>query len=641
MKNHLSFVALLLCATVSTAQILPQTPWTWMKGDNIISLPGIYGIQCVSSSLNKPGARNYSATWRDAAGNLWLFGGDGKSSLNSGYLNDLWKFEPVSNKWVWMKGDKFAGTFGAYGTRGVPAAANKPGGSYSSMSWADAEGNLWLFGGYGLTNNNFGYLNTLWKYTISTNEWTWINGDKTPNQASVYGIKGVANSANKPGARYGGQSWKDEAGNLWLYGGYGYDGVTSGILNDTWKYDPSSNQWTWVNGDSTIDQQAIYGAKGVANTTNKPGARYSATSWNDENGLVWIFGGYGYDSNGPGYLNDLWKYDPSINQWTWVSGDNTVDQTAVYGAQGVVNNTNKPGARQLCSSWIDITGALWLFGGFGYDNNTSGYLNDLWKYNPGNNQWVWVKGDSTVDQPGVYGILGLANASNKSGARTGSVSWTDGVGTLWLFGGYGYDGTTSGMLNDLWKINSIEFILPVKLLDFSGVLQNDIVRLQWQTEQETGFSHFAVQRSFDGINFTTLGNLNAAGNSRNEYTYPDNDLGNRPAQKVFYRLKMIDKGGGFTYSKTIRFDWKQLGTLISVFPNPAQHSLNLSFEQARPGEIMIVITDIKGIVVKKQAGNIPAGRTSIPIDVSSLPAATYLISVFSGGSKTQEKFIKQ
>lgn len=638
------FTAVLLCTLCSFAQINPQTPWTWMKGDNTIDQFGIYGTQGVSNNINKPGARNFATTWRDAAGDLWLFGGAGDGASASGFLNDLWKFTPATNKWTWEKGDSAVGQFSVYGTPGISNAANTPGGSFSSVSWTDLNGNLWLFGGFGFAGNAFGFLNTLWKYESSSNQWTSINHDNTINQAGVYGIQGVGNTVNGPGARYGSQTWTDDTGNLWLYGGYGYgeDTNSAGILNDIWKYDPLSNIWTWIKGDKTIEQVGFYGTKGISNPANKPGARYVSSSWKDLNGDLWLFGGYGYDENNSGNLNDLWKYNPLTNEWTWISGDNTINQPGVYGIQGLPDATNKPGARYVSSSWKDLNGDLWLFGGYGYDAANTGYLNDLWRYSPANNKWTWIKGNNAVDQMGVYGTQGIPDTSNKSGARTGSVSWTDGGGNLWLFGGYGFDGSSSGVLNDLWKISGLQAVLPLHLIHFSGVLNNEAVQLQWQTEQETGFSHFIIQRSFDGISFTSIGTVIGAANSnRNGYGYYDNDLKTRQLQKVFYRLQLMDRDGHFTYSKILRFDLEQISPGISLFPNPVVQSLNLSFNQNRTGTLMISITDMNGIAVKKQTEVIAAGRTSINIDVSNLAAAAYLVSVSNGETVTQQKFIKQ
>ena len=52
--------------------------------------------------------------------------------------------------------------------------------------------------------------------------------------------------------------------------------------------------------------------------------------------------------------------------------------------------------------------------------------------------WTWISGANTINAQGVYGTKGVPAAGNVPGARSGSVSWIDGAGNLWLFGGYGY-----------------------------------------------------------------------------------------------------------------------------------------------------------------------------------------------------------
>src|SRR5436190_21582555 len=51
--------------------------------------------------------------------------------------------------------------------------------------------------------------------------WTWMSGANTPNANPVYGTKGVAASANVPGARREAVSFTDAAGNFWVFGGWG------------------------------------------------------------------------------------------------------------------------------------------------------------------------------------------------------------------------------------------------------------------------------------------------------------------------------------------------------------------------------------------------------------------------------------
>ena len=392
-------------------------------------------------------------------------------------------------EWKWMGGGSTVGTFaggqsGVYGTLGTAASTNIAGGRYFAMSWSDASGNLWLFGGAGFdaTGTN-GYLNDLWKFNpqLGTNgEWTWMSGSSTANQTGVYGTLETATSTNIPGGHFGSVTWIDASGNLWLFGGYGYDSTgAQGYLNDLWKFNPelgSNGEWNWMGGSSTVGksgggQSGFYGTLGLAASKNIPGGRYKAVSWIDASGNLWFFGGTGSDSTGTfGELNDLWKFDPALGatgEWTWMSGSSTVGsvnggQSGVYGTLGTAASTNIPGGRDSAVSWIDASGNLWLFGGNGYDSTgTSGWLNDLWMFNPStgtNGEWTWMGGSTSVGsgggQLGVYGTLGIAASTNIPGGRFGAVSWIDASGNLWLFGGGGYGSTENGgALNDLWQFD--------------------------------------------------------------------------------------------------------------------------------------------------------------------------------------------
>jgi N-acetylneuraminic acid mutarotase len=332
-----------------------------------------------------PGARDVSISWIDRQGNLWLFGGYGTAASGNGGLNDLWKFDGTN--WTWVSGSNVANQSGVYGTKGVAAPSNVPSERGNGISWIDRQGNLWLFGGGG----RGGRLNDLWKFD-GTN-WTWVSGSNAINQNGVYGTKGVADINNVPGGRQSSVSWIDVYGNLWLFGGTGYDASGSdNCLNDLWKFDGTN--WTWVSGSNTTKQRGVYGTKGVVDINNMPGARYSSVSRIDGSGNLWLFGGNGYDVNYGGYLNDLWKFDGT--NWTWVSGSNVADQSGVYGTKGVAAPGNVPGGRHSSISWIDGYGNLWLFGGIGYAASGShGYLNDLWKFDGTN--WTWVSGSNVVD----------------------------------------------------------------------------------------------------------------------------------------------------------------------------------------------------------------------------------------------------
>jgi N-acetylneuraminic acid mutarotase len=154
----------------------------------------------------------------------------------------------------------------------------------------------------------------------------------------------------------------------------------TGHLNDLWKYNPATNEWTWVKGDSIPNQKGSYGTVGTPLATNKPGARLRATSWKDASGHLWLFGGDGYTEGGHfvNSMNDLWKYNPGTNEWTWEKGNNNGTGFGTYGTQSTTAINNMPGGRSLSVGWTDPSGNTWLLGGSGYASRTQGSLNDLW-----------------------------------------------------------------------------------------------------------------------------------------------------------------------------------------------------------------------------------------------------------------------
>ena len=83
-----------------------------------------------------------------------------------------------------------------------------------------------------------------------------------------------------------------------------------------------------------------------------------------------------------GNLNDLWMFNPTTKEWTWMGGSNTQGAATVYGTLGVAAAANVPGSTSSAVSWKDTTGNIWLFG------STN---NELWKFNSAINEWAWMR----------------------------------------------------------------------------------------------------------------------------------------------------------------------------------------------------------------------------------------------------------
>jgi N-acetylneuraminic acid mutarotase len=434
--------------------------WTWMRGNLGGSVTATYGSQGISSPGNDPGGRHGAASWTDNTGNLWQFGGEGYASTPTfGWLNDLWKYDPLSNEWTWIRGATVINQNGIYGTKNVSAPTNEPGAREFPIWWKDNTGIFWLFGGDGYDAfGNWGRLNDLWKYDVGTNEWTWISGSNLADQNGTYGTKTVPSTINVPGGRHTGMGWVDASNNLWLLGGYGFPATgADGFLNDVWRYNITTGEWTWMSGSNLVNQNGIYGPKGLFAPPNAPGGREFPAIWRDpSSGAVWLFGGGGLAQvGGPGHLSDLWRYNQTTNMWAWMGGSQAINSLGNYGTMGVPSATNIPGGRYSAFSMIDNYGNLWLFGGIGNSGVFGiGRLNDIFRYTPSTDQWTWMKGTNGINQNGVYGTMGVSAPTNNPGSRYYNIGWKDNGGNMWVFGSFAFPSIGPiNNLNDLWKFD--------------------------------------------------------------------------------------------------------------------------------------------------------------------------------------------
>ncbi|MFX1380927.1 MAG: kelch repeat-containing protein, partial [Promethearchaeota archaeon] len=555
--------------------------WTWMAGNKTTSANGVYGIKGISYVTVFPGNREDSASWMDAEGNLWLFGGWGEDTVSgdNGYYNDLWKYNMSSGLWTWMAGNKTFDVYGVYGIKGIPDINNYPGSRIGAVSWTDIDGNLWLFGGSGSAETGIGgSLNDVWKYNTSSGMWTWMAGNKTSSVNGVYGIKGTPDAQNYPGSRYGSTSWTDVEGNLWLFGGRCYD---SGIkyLNDLWRYEISSGVWTWIAGNNTYNLNGVYGIKGTPDVNNYPSSRQCPFSWTDTEGDLWLFGGYGYaETGGVGCLNDLWRYEISSGVWTWMAGNNTYNLNGVYGIKGTPDATNYPGSRERSISWSDADGDLWLFGGYGYAE-TGGLvcLNDVWKYNTSSGMWTWMAGNKTANANGVYGIKGIPDVKNYPGGRGAPTSCIDAEGNLWLFGGYGSAETgIYDWLNDLWKMEIIpesEIPPPSKVTGLTIVSTTETsIYLSWDASLDTDVIIYMLYRN--GVNIANI-------------TVPNtsyNDTGLEPGTSYNYQISAVDS-----------FQEGELSDVVTGTTNQEDTGA-----ESIPGYDILIIMGVIGIILLRK-----------------------------------------
>ena len=257
-------------------------PWTLVGGSTVGNTSGSYGTQGAPGGV--PGGRWAAATTTDGSGNVWLFGGQGLDSAGTtGLLNDLWEYNGTQWTWVGPSNSNIANQNGKYPSAPGPASGsgtNAPGGRQAAVLWADAAGNIWLFGGFGLDSAGTGnagpppagaILNDLWEFNISTKQWIWISGSNLANQTGTYTTQATSNlstgvAANVPGSRWGAAGFTDANSNLWLFSGWGYGTNTTdptGFLDDTWEYQQSSGQWIWWKGITNVNQNTVFATQHI------------------------------------------------------------------------------------------------------------------------------------------------------------------------------------------------------------------------------------------------------------------------------------------------------------------------------------------------------------------------------------------
>lgn len=288
-----------------------------------------------------------------------------------------------------------------------------------------------------------------------------------------------------------------------------YLGVATANV-DTVTIDCQHNDWTWMFGPDTATGYGPYGTAVIppppppAADQNTPGGRDFAATWSGSSDLKWMFGGWGLPVQGasppylPYFMGDLWVFWPGVGSGgttgIWVPADlptkttkttlgyiSVIASTVPLQSPGSYSSTTSsstytdtsgniitnfypggPGARWGSVTWTDNAGNFYLFGGQGnaaYPH--SGLLNDLWKFTPGfydvsggnytgsytyTGTWTNLSGYAAANVGGVY------TGTAFPGGRWGAAYCTDASGTVWMFGGQGYDSNGAiGLLNDLWK----------------------------------------------------------------------------------------------------------------------------------------------------------------------------------------------
>ena len=163
------------------------------------------------------------------------------------------------------------------------------------------------------------------------------------------------------------------------------------------------------------------------------------------------------------------------------------------------------------------------------------------------------------------------------------------------------------------------YVLPVKLLSFTGACDKQNVVLKWSTATETNNLYYSIQRSRDGINWQVIGTIDDAGNSSvlQNYSFTDKEADNVAS---YYRLKQTDIDGKFKYFKIVVVkNCREDLTELTIYPNPANGTVHLFFNGNKD---QVLSLSIYNVLAEKVYSSENYQST---IDLSGKPDGVYFL----------------
>ncbi len=176
-------------------------------------------------------------------------------------------------------------------------------------------------------------------------------------------------------------------------------------------------------------------------------------------------------------------------------------------------------------------------------------------------------------------------------------------------------------------------VLPLNLISFKASLSGNNAILKWVTNNEANVKEFVVEKSTDGKNFSLVKSIAAKNQVTNTYNLTDWNI---EAGTIYYRLKLTDIDGAFTYSH-IQTVTSKGSEILSIYPNPATDNIVVTLPLVRKGAYLRIY-NVNGKVLKEVNLQLSASRLSLPI--SDYPSGQYVVTVFNGQDKYSCSFVK-
>ena len=201
-----------------------------------------------------------------------------------------------------------------------------------------------------------------------------------------------------------------------------------------------------------------------------------------------------------------------------------------------------------------------------------------------------------------------------------------------------FDFNSPVITNIATTIVSLIAPIPVKLEYFSGSKQNEKNQLTWKAFSTNGSTNFSIEKSGDGIHFSSISNIIA---TTERCLLPFSFIDNDPlAGKNYYRLKITDADGVFFYSKVILIQNNKQGFEITAIMSD-QHNTSLYLNSSIQQTVLMKLVAADGRLISSQSKTITVGRSQVNLSIKNMADGIYNLVVYTNnGEVITRKFVK-
>lgn len=210
---------------------------------------------------------------------------------------------------------------------------------------------------------------------------------------------------------------------------------------------------------------------------------------------------------------------------------------------------------------------------------------------------------------------------------------------------YGYgvsiaSGGLSRLVADYISIQGVSSVLPMRLSNFSAELNKEkSIDVNWQMNNVAKDSRFHVQRSVNGVDFTTINSFTETeGKLSGSYSYVDSDFA-AGEEQLFYRIKVNEPTGWTYFTPLVKVSTKTVLKTLFNYTSLQGQSLIASLQVPEDATYTVMLIAGNGMVMQKKSADLRTGINVLTLELSKLTHGAYSISVFNKQVAATKRFV--